>query len=149
MNLYTKFCLLNWSHMQWSAIWTSLTWPSWTNQRLADILRLSPCVNVELIHAYCSDQMSMPPDLNMGVRETKTEPVTAQLAILPPPYLCQNCSYPWEAITVSTDRYTLLFPDPVMGNHDCLWVSTSITVPTLRNHYCSYSWVTLTVLIHG
>ena len=77
------------------------------------------------------------------------QPVTAQLAILPPPYLCQNCSYPWEAITVSTDRYTLLFPDPVMGNHDCLWVSTSITVPTLGNHYCSYSWVTLTVLIHG
>ena len=28
MNLYTKFCLLNWSHMQWSATGDSLAWSS-------------------------------------------------------------------------------------------------------------------------
>ena len=32
--------------------------------------------------------MSMPPDLNTGVRDTKTEPITAQLAILLSPCLC-------------------------------------------------------------
>ena len=32
--------------------------------------------------------MSMPPNLNTGVRDTKTEPATAQLVILPPPYIC-------------------------------------------------------------
>ena len=31
--------------------------------------------------------MSMPPDFNAGVHDTKTEPITPQLAILPPPYL--------------------------------------------------------------
>ena len=59
----------------------------WTNQNQADVLRLSPCVNVKLIHAERSDRkISMPPDLNPGVRDTKTR----QLAILSPPYLCYN-----------------------------------------------------------
>ena len=40
----------------------------WANQSSADVLRLSPCVNVKLIHDNRGDRkMSMPPDLNMGV----------------------------------------------------------------------------------
>ena len=59
----------------------------WTSR--ADILQLSPCVHVKPIHGDCSDQkMSMPPDLNTGAGDTKAEPITAQLVILPPPYLC-------------------------------------------------------------
>ena len=47
-------------------------------------LRLSPCVNVKLIHVDRSDRkMSMLPDLNTGVRDAKTEPIAVQLAILP------------------------------------------------------------------
>ena len=45
----------------------------WTNQGPADVLRLSPCVNVKLIHVDRSDRkMSMPSDLETGVRDTKT-----------------------------------------------------------------------------
>ena len=94
INLYTTFCLLNWSHKRCSAIWASLiwycvrqvwlvkrrrnrmwkfvgnqltasayasvfvvTWSSrdhqlivWTNQSLADVLRLSTCDNVNHVH---------------------------------------------------------------------------------------------------
>ena len=61
----------------------------WTNQNPPDVLRLSPCVDGKLIHVDRSDRkMSMPPNLNTGVRDTKTEPATAQLVILPPPYIC-------------------------------------------------------------
>ena len=49
---------------------------TWTNQSQAYVLRLSPCVNVKLIHADPSDRkMSMPPALNTRVRDTKTEPI--------------------------------------------------------------------------
>ena len=62
-----------------------------TCQRSADVLRLFLCVNGKLIHADRSDRkMSMPPDLNTGVRGTKTEPVAAQLVILPHPYIWLN-----------------------------------------------------------
>ena len=60
----------------------------WTNRSLADDLRLSPCVDVKLIHVDRSGQeMSMPPDLKTGVSDTETEPIAAQLEILPYPYL--------------------------------------------------------------
>ena len=133
MNLHTKFCLLNWYHMRWSAAGTSITWilcikhgsitsalfsedkvgrrdlwavnrlprftsalssrdhlvTIWTNQSSADVLRLVTCANVKLIHVDCRDRkISMPPGLNTEVRHSKTEPIAAQLAILPPPYLC-------------------------------------------------------------
>ena len=133
MNLYTKFCLLNWFRTRWWAIGASLIWYSvrqpWLNhvccfkrrkighvdlwavnrlpqltpqhllspdcvviirtkQGLADSLQLSPCVNLKLIHVDGSDRnMLMPLDLNIGVCDAKTEPITAQFAILPPPYL--------------------------------------------------------------
>ena len=46
---------------------------------------LSPCVNVKLIHVELSDwKMSIPPDLNTGIHDNKTEPIAAQLAILAP-----------------------------------------------------------------
>ena len=35
-------------------------------------------------------KMLMPPDFDTRVCDAKTEPVTAQLAILPPPDLCFN-----------------------------------------------------------
>ena len=59
----------------------------WTNQSPADVLWLSPRVNVKLIHVDRSDRkMSMPPDLNTGVRDIKTEPIAALLATLSSPY---------------------------------------------------------------
>ena len=61
----------------------------WTNRSPADVLRPFPCVNVKLIHVDRSDRkMSMSPDLNTGVRDIKTEPIAAQLAIPPQSYLC-------------------------------------------------------------
>ena len=73
-----------------------VTWSSrdhhviiWISQNPADFLRLSPCVNVKLIHVDRSDRkMSMPPDLNTEVHSTKTQPIAAQLATFPPLYLC-------------------------------------------------------------
>ena len=82
-----------------------VTWSShdhhviiWTNQSLADILQLSPYVSVKLIHVDRSDlKMLMPPDLNTGVCDIKTEPITAHLVILPSPHL-------WSNISLSTDQ---------------------------------------------
>ena len=74
-----------------------VTWSSrnhhvtvWTNQSSADLLQLSTCFNVKLIYVDHSDQkvlILVPPDMHTGVHDTKTEPIAAQLAILPPPYL--------------------------------------------------------------
>ena len=133
VNLNTKFCLLNWSHLRWPAIGASSIWHSvrrvwldrvycfkwrqsrtrwfvgnrvtasdyasafavtWTprdnhvnictNQSPADVLRLSPCVNVKLIHVDGIDRkLLMHRDLNTGVYDPKTKP--AHLAILNPP----------------------------------------------------------------
>ena len=56
----------------------------WTNQRPADVQQLSPCVSVKFIHVESRERkMSMPPDLMTGCRDAKTEPIAAQLAILP------------------------------------------------------------------
>ena len=45
----------------------------WTNQSPADVLQLSPCVSVKLIHVDRGDRkMSITPGLNTGVRDTKT-----------------------------------------------------------------------------
>ena len=75
----------------------------WTNQSQADVLQLFPCVKVKLIHVNRSDRkMSMPPNLRTGVRDTKTEPIAAQLASLPPQYLCpmgQNLQ-PYKSIYI-------------------------------------------------
>ena len=63
----------------------------WTSQSSADVLRLSPCVNVKQIHADRSDwKTSMPLDLDTGIPDTKTEPIAARLAILTPPFLSLN-----------------------------------------------------------
>ena len=75
-----------------------VTWSSrdhnviiWTNQSVVDVLRLSPRVNAKLTHVDRSDRkMFMPQDLNTGVGDTTTEPIAAQLTILPPPYLRQQ-----------------------------------------------------------
>ena len=75
-------------------LWVVVTWSSsdhrviiWTNHSPANVLRLSACVNVKLIHVDRSDRkMSMPQDLNTGVRDTETEPIEAKLAVLPSPY---------------------------------------------------------------
>ena len=54
----------------------------WTNQSPADSAAIL-CVNVKLIHVDRTDrEMSMTPDFNTGVHDTKTEPTVAQLAIL-------------------------------------------------------------------
>ena len=43
----------------------------WTNQSPANVLRLSPCVNVKLSHVYrCDRKLLMPVNLNMGVHDT-------------------------------------------------------------------------------
>ena len=68
----------------------------WTNQSPAYVLPLSLCVSVKLIHVDRSDRkISMPPDLNTGVRNAKTEPIATQFAILPPPYLCIKADFTW------------------------------------------------------
>ena len=68
----------------------------WTSQSPADVLLLFPRVNVKLIHVDRSDRkMSMPPDLNTGVRNAKTEPIATQFAILPPPYSCIKADFTW------------------------------------------------------
>ena len=60
----------------------------WTNQSSADFVQLFQLVNVKLIHIDHSNwKMLMPPDLNTGVCDAKTEPMAAQLVILPTPYL--------------------------------------------------------------
>ena len=60
----------------------------WTNQRPADVQQLSPCVSVKFIHVESRERkMSMPPDLMTGCRDAKTEPIAAQLAILPTLYI--------------------------------------------------------------
>ena len=72
-----EFVVMRWSRDRHVIIWT--------NQSPADALRLSPCVKAKLIHVSLRDQkMSMPPDLNTGIRDTKTEHVATQLAIIPP-----------------------------------------------------------------
>ena len=157
MNLYTKFCLLNWSFMRWSVLgtsfigypvhqaqlhytcsfnwrqnrmcWAAINWLPrltpwhllshnhhvivWTNQSQADVLqsradvlRLSPCVIVKLNHVDCSTwKMLMPPTLNTGFHNTKTEPIAAQLAILPPPYLWLNFLHSY---LISAPQFQLL-----------------------------------------
>ena len=47
----------------------------WTNQSPAEVLRLSPYVNVKLTHVnLCDQKMSMRPDLTTGVRSTFDDP---------------------------------------------------------------------------
>lgn len=55
------------------------------NQSPANVLRLSACIGVKLIHVDGSDwKTSMPPDLSGGVHDTRTWPIAAQFVILPP-----------------------------------------------------------------
>ena len=61
----------------------------WTSQSPADILQLSTCVNVKFIHADHSEcEMLIPPDLSMGVLNTKSEPIAAVADSSLSIYLC-------------------------------------------------------------
>ena len=66
-------CLLSHDH------YMIIMWFTWTNQNQANILQLSTCVNVKLIHV----------DRSISTKE----PIAAQLAILPP-------LYPWYQVIV-------------------------------------------------
>ena len=125
MNLYTKFCLLNWSHMWWSAIGTSLGWHSVHSLIMSALLNedsdmvicgqsidwLSVCHHMTIMWlfgpirawlTFCgnphvsvsSSSMLITVNgrcwcLQIWIQEFAIlkQPITAQLAILPPPYL--------------------------------------------------------------
>ena len=60
----------------------------WTNPSLADVLQLSPCVNVKHIHVDHSEwKMLMPPDVLIWEFVILKQSIAAKLMILPPPYL--------------------------------------------------------------
>ena len=133
----------NWLTVSANAFVLVVMWMShdhvviWTNQNLADVLHLSPCINVKLIHVDRSKRkMLILPDLNMGVCDTKSEPIAAQLAILPPQDQCPCAMY-----TPMHSPFTRLVPSPFPTH-------THLCGDTNRKTHFSTVWTVHSLTLH-